>query len=62
MEFVETSVFTRQIMQLLSDTEYKQLQHELLINPLAGALIKHSGGLRKNRWKLEGKGKRGSSG
>jgi len=59
MEFIETSVFTRQITELLTDSEYKQLQHELLFKPLAGDLIKHSGGLRKIRWKAEGKGKRG---
>jgi mRNA-degrading endonuclease RelE of RelBE toxin-antitoxin system len=59
MEFIETSIFTRQITELLTDLEYKRLQKELLFNPLAGALIKHSGGLRKLRWKTTGKGKRG---
>jgi len=59
MEFIETSIFTRQIRALLTDAEYKQLQKELLSNPLLGALIKHSGGLRKARWKTRSKGKRG---
>lgn len=59
MEFIETSIFTRQITELLTDKEYKQLQNELLINPLIGALIKHSAGLRKLRWRSHGKGKRG---
>jgi len=59
MEFIETSIFTRQISELLTDAEYKQLQQELLFNPLLGALIKHSGGLRKLRWKTRSKGKRG---
>lgn len=59
VEFIETSVFTRQITELLNDAEYERLQHELLHNPLAGAIIKHSGGLRKLRWKTEGRGKRG---
>ena len=58
MEFIETSIFTRQITELLTDKEYKQLQNELLINPLIGALIKHSAGLRKLRWRSHGKGKR----
>lgn len=58
MEFIETSVFTRQITELLTDAEYEQLQHVLLLYPLAGDLIKHSGGLRKLRWKAKGKGKR----
>lgn len=55
MEFIETSVFTRQITQLLTDAEYEQLQRLLLLWPLAGDLIKHSGGLRKVRYKAKGK-------
>ena len=59
MEFIETSIFTRQITELLSDSEYEQLQHELLLDPLKGVLIKKSAGLRKLRWKAKSKGKRG---
>jgi hypothetical protein len=59
MEIVETSVFTRQITKLLRDKEYMELQHELVMNPLAGALIRGSGGLRKIRWAPEGRGKSG---
>ena len=55
----ETSVFTRQITDLLSDEEYKELQKELIYNPAAGAVIPHSGGLRKVRWRSATKGKRG---
>ncbi len=59
MEIVETSVFTRQITGLLRDDEYKELQERLVINPLAGPVIPGSGGLRKLRWTLAGRGKRG---
>ncbi len=61
MEFFETTIFTKQITSLISDEEYKNIQNYLVLNPHAGAIIKHSGGLRKLRWKLEkkGKGKRG---
>ena len=59
MEIVETSVFTKEIQKLLSDEEYMELQRELVVNPLAGALMPKGGGLRKLRWKVEGKGKRG---
>jgi hypothetical protein len=59
MEIVETSVFTRQIRKLLTDEEYMELQHELVINPLAGAMIRGSGGLRKLRWVIRGRGKSG---
>lgn len=59
MEIVETSVFTRQIRSLLRDDEYKGLQERLVINPLAGAVIRGSGGLRKVRWAVAGRGKSG---
>ena len=59
MEIFETSAFTRQITQLLSEEGYRQLQNFLVINPLAGAVIPDSGGLRKIRWQIEGRGKRG---
>jgi len=49
MEIYETSVFTKQITGLISDEDYRDLQRVLVVNPLAGALIKNSGGLRKLR-------------
>jgi len=59
MEFIETSIYTKQITELLSDEEYKQLQNFLVKYPKSGDLIKNSGGLRKIRWKLKDKGKSG---
>ncbi len=59
MEIIETSIFTRQIRKLLSDEEYAELQFRLVINPLAGAAIRGSGGLRKLRWAAAGRGKSG---
>ena len=59
MQFIETSVFTRQVTSLLSDDEYSQLQGALSIHPDMGAIIPHSGGLRKVRWSMIGRGKRG---
>ncbi len=59
MEIYETSVFTKQITGLISDEDYRDLQRVLVVNPLAGALIKNSGGLRKLRWRIAGKGKSG---
>jgi hypothetical protein len=60
MEFIETSIFTKQVLRLLPDTNYRILQTTLMLNPGAGAMIKGSGGLRKVRWKLPGAGKRGA--
>jgi mRNA-degrading endonuclease RelE of RelBE toxin-antitoxin system len=56
---VETSVFTRQLRALLPDEEYRKLQAALVGKPTLGPLIRGSGGLRKLRWALPGRGKRG---
>ena len=60
MIFIETSIFTKEIKRLLPDEEYRALQGALHLRPDAGDLIRGSGGLRKIRWNLPGKGKRGS--
>lgn len=59
MVIVETTVFTRQVLELLPDDEYGRLQLLLASHPDAGPLIRGGGGLRKIRWALEGRGKRG---
>src|SRR5262245_14822267 len=59
MRFVETSVFTRAIEELLDDDTYHTLQMMLQLQPKLGRVIKSSGGLRKLRWKLASAGKRG---
>jgi mRNA-degrading endonuclease RelE of RelBE toxin-antitoxin system len=61
MIFVESPQFTRAITQLMGDDEYRLLQAALLENPEAGAVIVGSGGLRKIRWSLPGRGKRGGA-
>ena len=59
MVFVETTVFTRRVRELMDDDAYAELQHHLAAHPEAGALIRGSGGLRKIRWAAHGRGKRG---
>lgn len=59
MVFIETSIFTRLVCQLMDDEQYRELQSVLIENPKAGAVIQGSGGLRKIRWRLAGQGKRG---
>ena len=60
MIFIETSVFTREIRHLLPDEGYRMLQTALMFRPDAGDIIRGSGGLRKVRWNLPGRGKRGA--
>jgi hypothetical protein len=59
--FVETPVFTRQIKELVDDEVYRSLQLRLVANPDEGDLIPRSGGLRKVRLELPGRGKRGGA-
>ena len=43
MLFIETSIFTKQIKDLVSDEEYRQLQQDLLVQSDKGDLIKNGG-------------------
>ena len=57
--FIETSLFTRQVLELLPDEEYAAMQAALIRHPQAGVVIQGTGGLRKFRWKRPGAGKSG---
>ena len=59
MVIIETSFFTRQVQELLTDEEYRKLQAALINRPDMGPIIRASGGLRNVRWALPGRGKRG---
>jgi hypothetical protein len=59
ISFVETKLFTRLVQEYLSDEAYSALQQALLADPEAGAVIPGSGGVRKLRWGVAGRGKRG---
>ena len=48
MLFIETSIFTKQIKDLVSDEEYRQLQQDLLVQPDRGDLIKRDGSVNLN--------------
>lgn len=58
---IETTIFTQLINELMDEDQYRELQNAIVGNPEAGDLIKKSGGLRKLRWKPEGRGKRGGA-
>ena len=58
---VETPEFIRRTEKLLYESEREALIGYLAANPTAGDLIPGSGGVRKLRWGLEGRGKRGGA-
>jgi hypothetical protein len=49
---VETPVFNRRVIQLISDEDYRELQRALVRDPELGDIIRQSGGLRKVRWRV----------
>lgn len=59
--FVELPPFERTRKDYMDEESYRQLQLELMDNPIAGAVIEGTGGLRKLRQAdpSRGKGKRG---
>lgn len=59
ISFIVTKLFTRLVHEYLSDDEYSKLQQAILSDPEAGAVIRGSGGVRKLRWAVAGRGKRG---
>jgi mRNA-degrading endonuclease RelE of RelBE toxin-antitoxin system len=60
VRFIETLAFTRQLVEAMSDDEYRKLQQALLARPTQGVLIPGTRGARKIRWGSPGHGKRGS--
>mgnify|MGYP001546081495 CR=1 FL=1 len=59
ISFVETELFPRLVAPSITADEYSLLQQELIENPEVGSVIPGSGGVRKMRWALAGRGKRG---
>lgn len=58
-EFVEVDIFAKQLLGILTDDEYVELQSYLISRPMAGVLIPGGKGIRKLRWGLSDKGKSG---
>ncbi len=58
---VETPEFLAATRKLMNEDERARLVDFLANNPVAGDLIPGTGGVRKLRWRLEGRGKRGGA-
>ena len=61
MTVVETGEFLKRAKPLMRDSERAELVAFIGANPEAGEIIPESGGVRKIRWALEGRGKRGGA-
>jgi mRNA-degrading endonuclease RelE of RelBE toxin-antitoxin system len=57
--FVEAPLFTKLVGVYLTDRDYARPQEALSENPELGDVIPGSGGVRKVRWGMRGRGKRG---
>lgn len=58
---VETDQFLASTRKLMDDDSRAALIDHLAANPTAGDVIPGTGGVRKLRWALEGRGKRGGA-
>ena len=61
MAVVETERFLKDVEPLLSDEERERLVALMGANPEAGKIVPETGGVRKVRWALAGRGKRGGA-
>jgi mRNA-degrading endonuclease RelE of RelBE toxin-antitoxin system len=57
--FIESSLFTKMVLDYLSEDDYTAFQQFLLEQPLIGDVVKGAGGVRKVRWARAGAGKSG---
>lgn len=58
---IETPEFIASLARLMDNEEREALIDFLAWNPAAGKIVPGSGGVRKLRWALEGRGKRGGA-
>jgi hypothetical protein len=58
---IETPEFLSAASRLFDDAEHAALIVYLATHPTAGSIIRGTGGIRKVRWALAGRGKRGGA-
>ena len=58
---VETPVYTDKVERILTDEERDAFAVFIAQTPMAGSVVRGSGGVRKVRWAQKGKGKSGGA-
>lgn len=61
VKFIKSPTFQRDAKKLFEDADLVKLITFLALQPDAGAIVPQSGGCRKLRWALQGRGKRGGA-
>ena len=61
LTFIESRGFTEKLATLVADDAYRAFQTELQENPEKGDVIQGTGGVRKVRMRLPGRGKSGGA-
>lgn len=61
LTFVEQPLFTKAITELIDDNDYRVFQNEISQAAERWPVVPGSGGLRKARMRLAGRGKRGGA-
>ncbi len=59
LTIAEVPEYIRQVEKLLTEDERREVVDYLAANPMAGAVMQGTGGVRKMRWGRQGHGKRG---
>lgn len=58
---IETPTYSSKVGKILTEDERETLAVYLSINPRAGSIVRGTGGVRKLRWALRGRGKSGGA-
>jgi hypothetical protein len=61
LTFLELPIFTRKIVEFVNDNEYRIFQNQISEAPERWPVVQGSGGLRKARMRLRGRGKSGGA-
>jgi hypothetical protein len=59
VQIVSSTTYERSVRKLLSMAERDAMERSIAANPRAAPVIPGSGGIRKMRWALSGRGRRG---